>query len=677
MNGRYLINKLARAFLTIVAIMLINFLLFRAMPGSAVRLTHSPYQTQEQIDQQMHKLGLDQPLIPNQLVTYVQQTLTGNLGESFKYKGQPVTQVIADRLGPTLILIGLGEVIAIILGLLLGAYSGWRRGSAVDRIGGGIGLILYSMPYFVIGMPLIVIFAAGLGWFPTSGMLDVGATYDLPDCPAARPCAAPRAPLATVSRWASWRGTPSSARGDRGDPRRGLRDHGPCEGLTDGRILRTHAFPNAMLPMVTIIAINLGYVVGGAITAEIVFNWPGIGTLTVDALSARDYPVLQGIFLMLAVTVVPQTCGRLYGLLDPRCARERRHGHRPRLSRTRGLREFLTKFSTVGRTASWASPSSWSSPSSPLPRPSSSGRSRASSARPACRSTRRPHRTSGHRRAGPRHAQPDCPRRSISMVIGLLATIITVVVGVGLGIISGFAGRLATDPHVADRRVPGPAEPGARHRARADPARHRRRRGGDPRHQGQAHRHRHRHRPDQLAATTARVIRSQVLSLKERAFVDRARVIGTGSGRIMRRHILPNIINLIVAQAVLTFAYAVFTETSPAVHRPRRPVQPVVGPDPQRRPGGRPRPARVVVHRPARRLRGHGGRRVHARGQRARRRAEPQVRSPPMTAPQDRPGGAARMPPPPSAGDASGRCRSRPSQARRCSRSNTSRSASR
>ena len=93
-----------------------------------------------------------------------------------------------------------------------------------------------------------------------------------------------------------------------------------AKGLTDSRVLRSHAFPNAMLPMVTIIAINLGYVVGGAITAEVVFNWPGLGTLAVDALSSRDYPVLQGVFMLLSVTVVLANlvADVVYGFLDPR-----------------------------------------------------------------------------------------------------------------------------------------------------------------------------------------------------------------------------------------------------------------------------------------------------------------------------------------------------------------------
>jgi peptide/nickel transport system permease protein len=176
------------------------------------------------------------------------------------------------------------------------------------------------MPYFVIGMPLIIIFASGFGWFPTSGMLTVGATY---------PSIVDRLvdfgrhlvlPLATVSLGLIgaysilMRSSIIETRSE---------DYvttARAKGLTDGRVLRAHAFPNALLPMVTIIAINLGYVVAGAITAEVVFNWPGLGTLTVDALSARDYPVLEGVFLLLSITVVIANLAAdlVYGLLDPR-----------------------------------------------------------------------------------------------------------------------------------------------------------------------------------------------------------------------------------------------------------------------------------------------------------------------------------------------------------------------
>ena len=220
--------------------------------------------------------------------------LQGDLGYSFYFRGESVVDVIGERFWPTILLIGLGELIAIVVGLAIGAYAGWKRGGLADRVGSGISLILYSMPYFVIGMPLIIIFAAGLGWFPTSGMLTSGVTYDsfvdqLVDFGRHLVL-----PLATVSLGLIG-GYSILMRSSIIETR--SEDYittARAKGLKDGRILRDHAFPNALLPMVTLIAINLGYVVAGAITAEIVFNWPGLGTLTVDALSARDYPVLQG-----------------------------------------------------------------------------------------------------------------------------------------------------------------------------------------------------------------------------------------------------------------------------------------------------------------------------------------------------------------------------------------------
>ena len=321
MGGRYLGRKLAQALVTILAIILLNFLLFRMMPGSPERvLLRNQYLTQQKIEQVRAEWGLDKPLIPDQLIAYVRSTAQGDLGYSFFFRGTPVVDVLGQRFWPTILLIGLGEIISIVVGLAVGSYAGWRRGSFADRIGSGLSLILYSMPYFVIGMPLILIFASGLGLFPTSGMLTVGATY---------PSLIDRLvdfgrhlvlPLATVSLGLIG-GYSIIMRSSIIETR--SEDYittARAKGLTDGRILRHHAFPNAMLPMVTIIAINLGYVVAGAITAEVVFNWPGVGTLTVDALSSRDYPVLQGVFLLLSVTVVLANliADLVYGLLDPR-----------------------------------------------------------------------------------------------------------------------------------------------------------------------------------------------------------------------------------------------------------------------------------------------------------------------------------------------------------------------
>jgi peptide/nickel transport system permease protein len=276
--------------------------------------------TIEQRQAALARWGLNKPLIPDQLEAYVGATLQGDLGYSMKFQGQAVTQVIGDRFGPTILLIGLAELIAIFVGLGLGAYTGWRRGGLADRIGNGLSLILYSMPYFVIGMPMIIIFAAGLGWFPTSGMLTAGATYAGPVDFLRDLVAHLALPLATISLGLIG-GYSILMRSSITETR--AEDYiatARAKGLPDGKILRSHAIPNALLPAVTLVAINLGYVVGGAITAEIVFNWPGLGTLTVDALNSRDYPVLQGIFLLLGISVVLANfiADIVYGYLDPR-----------------------------------------------------------------------------------------------------------------------------------------------------------------------------------------------------------------------------------------------------------------------------------------------------------------------------------------------------------------------
>jgi peptide/nickel transport system permease protein len=319
-SGHFLGRKLGQAAVTIVAIVLLNFVLFRLMPGSPDRiLLRNPNATPQAIAAIRERWGLDKPLIPDQLVDYIAATARFDLGDSFKFRGQTVGDVILDRVGPTVLLVGLGELISVIIGLAIGAYAGWKRGGVVDRVGSSLSLVLYSMPYFVIGMPLIVILAAGLGWFPTSGMQSVGASTGFVGglIDLARHLALPllTVSLGLIGQYSIlMRSAIIETRSE---------DYittARAKGLPDGRVLRRHAFPNALLPMVTLIAINFGYVIAGAITAEIVFSWPGLGTLTITALSARDYPVLQGIFLLVAISVVIANliADLVYGVLDPR-----------------------------------------------------------------------------------------------------------------------------------------------------------------------------------------------------------------------------------------------------------------------------------------------------------------------------------------------------------------------
>ena len=321
MGSRFLARRVVQALLTILFIVLLNFLLFRMMPGSPERvLTRNPNISAEVKTQLRAKWGLDKPLIPDQFVAFLASTAQGDFGLSYKYRGQPVTEVLGSRIWPTVILFGLGEIIAIFAGMALGAYAGWKRGGRVDYVGNGVSLILYSTPYFVLGMFLLVVFATTLGWFPTNGMLSAGARFNSPIEQLLDFLHHLVLPLATVSLGLIGLYSILMRSSIIGTLSEDYVQTARAKGLADGYVLRAHALPNALLPAVTVVAIQFGYVIAGAITAEVVFNWPGIGTLTVDALAARDYPVLQGIFLLIAVSVVVANLAAdlVYGVLDPR-----------------------------------------------------------------------------------------------------------------------------------------------------------------------------------------------------------------------------------------------------------------------------------------------------------------------------------------------------------------------
>jgi peptide/nickel transport system permease protein len=322
MSSSYVGRRLVSAFVTIVLITLVNFFLFRAMPGSPERIIFRgiPNVTEEMKQAARERWGLDKPVFPDQLVAYVGATFTGDLGFSFVARGAPVTEVIGRRIWPTIILFGLGELLAIAIGLALGAYSGWKRGGAVDYVGNGISLVLYSTPYFLLGMMFLIVFSVGLGWFPPFGMLTAGVQYDSIWERAADFGSHLFLPLAVVTLGLVGQyaivmrsSVMETLSEDYITTARGM-------GLKENRILRHHALPNALLPTVSLIAINIGFVVAGAITVEVVFNWPGLGTLVVEALTARDYPVLQGTFLLLSIAIVLANLAAdlVYAALDPR-----------------------------------------------------------------------------------------------------------------------------------------------------------------------------------------------------------------------------------------------------------------------------------------------------------------------------------------------------------------------
>ena len=197
--------------------------------------------------------------------------------------------MIASHLGPTLLLFGLGEIIAIFAGLG-GVDRLETRRPGRPRWGNGASLILYSMPYFLLGMILLLIFASTLHWFPSFGMTTPGATYDSPleylrDLLSHLVLPVATVALGLIGQYSIlMRSSIIETLGD---------DYittARAKGITEDRIMRSHALPNAMLPAVSLVAINLGYVVAGAITVEVVFNWPGLGTLTVAGAGSPRLP---------------------------------------------------------------------------------------------------------------------------------------------------------------------------------------------------------------------------------------------------------------------------------------------------------------------------------------------------------------------------------------------------
>jgi len=319
MNKKLLMKKAIYALITIFIVLVFNYFLFRILPGDPLAmLLRNPKATPEMIEAAKQLFGLDKPWY-TQFFDYIENMLTGDYGTSFFYK-KPVSDVIAGRIMPTLIMVGFAEVLAIIIGILLGVIAAWKRGTRLDVGMLGFSLITYSMPAFWLGMIMVVIFCVNLHLLPTSGMLTPGATYAntfefLVDYGRHLILPSVTLGICLVGEYAlTMRNTLTDVLSE---------DYittAKAKGFSSGYILRKHALPNAMLPMVTIIAINLGFVVGGTVQIEAIFSWPGLGSLMYDALRARDYPLLQGVFLLITVSVVLANfiADIMYSYIDPR-----------------------------------------------------------------------------------------------------------------------------------------------------------------------------------------------------------------------------------------------------------------------------------------------------------------------------------------------------------------------
>ncbi len=314
----YILKRAGYALLTVLLAITLNFILFRAAPGDAAdALGRCRNCTADFKETLRAELGLDKSKL-EQYGLYLKDLAQGDLGQSFVSQ-QPVWSELKGPLLNTLPMIALGTIFSIVFGVLVGVITAWRRGTFADWGGLSAGLVLYSLPTQWLGLMLIIAFA---GVLPVAGISDPFLEFSDPSwwtvfVDRLKHMILPAMTLGLVLFGEYALITRSAILETLGE------DYvltGRAKGLSNWQIVRRHAFRNAMLPTVTLIALSLGYLVGGAILVEAVFSYPGIGLATYDAVFAKDYPVLQASFLILTLSVIFANfiADILYFKLDPR-----------------------------------------------------------------------------------------------------------------------------------------------------------------------------------------------------------------------------------------------------------------------------------------------------------------------------------------------------------------------
>jgi ABC-type dipeptide/oligopeptide/nickel transport system permease component len=312
----YLIKRAVFALATVFVAITINFFLFRVLPGSAVRnLARVPNASPELQRSLEAQFGLDEPKWEQYLI-YLRELAHGNMGVSFTNQ-QPVADNLREDLANTIPMVALGTAFAIVIGVLTGVFSAWRRGTKVDHVSTNLAIAFYSFPTQWLALVLLIYLSA---WLPSHGrtndfMIDPSALDHVKD--VLLHMTLPSLTLA-LTLYGEYTLIVRSAMLETLGEDYVLTAR--AKGLRQRSIVTRHALRNAMLPTITLIALSLGYIVAGAILIETVFSWPGIGNAVYQAVIERDYPMLQGAFLVLTVSVVffNFLADLLYFRFDPR-----------------------------------------------------------------------------------------------------------------------------------------------------------------------------------------------------------------------------------------------------------------------------------------------------------------------------------------------------------------------
>jgi len=311
-------RKTLGSLLTFVFVLVFNFFLFRIVQKDPIgSLFRGRNVAQETVDNLRTAFGLDEPIL-TQFLYYVRETLQGNLGISYQSR-QPVWDEIVAAIPETLILVGVSAILSALIGTAMGIVAAWRRNTWKDHgITAGT-MVFYSMPDFWLGMLLLVGFAVVFPLFPVGGFASAGSTAGGLDrlldqlhhlvLPALTLTLAYLGEYALIMR--------SSLLDVMGEDYLVV---ARAKGMRDRIVRRRHAVPNALLPVVTLTAINFGFVLSGAIAVEAVYSWPGLGKATADAIRGPDLPMLQGLFLLFSAAVIlfNLVADVTYAYLDPR-----------------------------------------------------------------------------------------------------------------------------------------------------------------------------------------------------------------------------------------------------------------------------------------------------------------------------------------------------------------------
>ncbi len=318
MSFRWLVGKVGAAFLTLIFVLVFNFFLFRVMGDPTTQLARLPRATPEEITKLRASYGLDKPLV-GQFIDYVGDTARLDLGTSQQTR-RSVWSEIGDALPWTLLLVGTGTLLATILGTWLGIIAATRRGSRTDDGLLGFSLFTYSAPEYWIGLILILVFAVAIPIFPAGLQMTPGKDFDswwAQALDVADHLVLPATAMTLVLLGSYFVIMRSSMVDVLTEDFITVKR---ATGLPWNRVVRKHAVRNALLPLVTLSAIQFGFVMGGVITIETIFSWPGLGLLEFQAINSKDFPMLQGAFLVFSIAVIVANliADCLYFFLDPR-----------------------------------------------------------------------------------------------------------------------------------------------------------------------------------------------------------------------------------------------------------------------------------------------------------------------------------------------------------------------